>query len=130
MHQEEQEQEHQDSYGICKIFKLTNGETIIALVSKETRSYVEVTMPYKLATVDLSSGKSHLVAQEWDTSINSDVSVRVFKTAIVAVAEPNELIMKSFSDMNDMTSFEEEPQETKDEIYEALLKSFKSDKIQ
>jgi hypothetical protein len=128
MHQEEQE--NQDSYDVCKIFKLTNGETIIALVSKETLSYVEVTMPYKLATVNLSSGRSHLVAQEWDTSINSDVPIRVFKTGIVAVAEPNEVIMKSFSNMNDTTSFEEEPQETKEEFYESLLKSFKSDKIQ
>ena len=127
MHQEEREQL---SFDMCKVLKLTNGETIIGIISKETISYLEVSMPYKLATINLSNGKSHLVAQEWDTIINSEVPVRVFKTAIVAVAEPNNDIMKSFISLADETPIEEASQQTKDEFYKSLLNSFSSDKIQ
>ena len=127
MHQEEQEEL---SFDMCKVLKLTNGETIIGVVSKETPSYVEVTMPYKLATVSLGSGRSHLVAQEWDTSMNFDIPVRVFKTAIVAVAEPNEIIMKSFAKLADDTPIEDSTEETKEEFYDALLKNFNTDKLQ
>ena len=125
-----QEQQGQLSLDMCKVLKLTNGETIIGVVSKETFSYVEVTMPYKLTTVSLSNGRSHLVAQEWDTSINVDTPVRVFKTAIVAVAEPNEIIMKSFANLTDDTPIEDSSEESKKEFYEAMLKNFNSDKIQ
>jgi hypothetical protein len=127
MHQEEQEQL---SFDMCKVLKLTNGETIIGVVSKETASYVEVSMPYKLSTVNMNSGRSHLVAQEWDTSINFDIPVRVFKTAIVAVAEPNEVIMKSFANLADNTPIEDSPEKTKEEFYEAVLNNFNTDKIQ
>jgi hypothetical protein len=127
MHQEEQEQL---SFDMCKVLKLTNGETIIGVVSKETSTYVEVTMPYKLSTVNLNTGRSHLVAQEWDTSMNSDIPVRVFKTAIVAVAEPNEVIMKSFANLADNTPIEDSSEKTKEEFYEAVLNNFNSDKIQ
>jgi len=127
MHQEEKEQ---PSFEICKVLKLTNGETIVGVVTKETFSYVEVTMPYKLTTVSLGNGRSHLVAQEWDTSINVDIPVRVFKTAIVAVAEPNEIIMKSFANLTDDTPIEDSSKEAKEEFYEAMLKNFNSDKIQ
>jgi hypothetical protein len=127
MHQEEKEQ---PSFEICKVLKLTNGETIVGIVSKETFSYVEVTMPYKLTTVSLGNGRSHLVAQEWDNSINVDIPVRVFKTAIVAVAEPNEIIMKSFANLTDDTPIEDFSEDAKEEFYEAMLKNFNSDKIQ
>jgi hypothetical protein len=127
MHQEEKEQL---SFDMCKILKLTNGETIIGVVSKETISYIEVTMPYKLDTINLSNGRSHLVAKEWDTTINFDIPVRVFKTAIVAVAEPNEIIMKSFSNLADDTPIEDSSENTKKEFYEALLKNFNSDNLQ
>jgi len=127
MHQEEKEQ---PSFEICKVLKLTNGETIVGVVTKETASYVEVTMPYKLNVINLGNGRSHLVAQEWDNSINVDIPVRVFKTAIVAVAEPNEIIMKSFANLTDDTPIEDFSEETKEEFYQALLKNFNSDKIQ
>ena len=127
MHQEQQDQL---SFDMCRVLKLTNGETIVGVVTKETASYVEVTMPYKLAVVNLGNGRSHLVAQEWDTSINVDIPVRVFKTAIVAVAEPNEIIMKSFAKLNDDTPLEDSSEETREEFYEALLKNFNTDNLQ
>lgn len=127
MHQEEVEG---IDFDMCRILKLTNGETIIGIVSKETPSYVEVTMPYKLDVINAQSGRSHLAAREWDTAINLDIPVRVFKTAIVAVAEPNEVIMKSFSNLADTTPLEEIAEETREEFYEALLKNFNTDKLQ
>jgi hypothetical protein len=125
----EENQEHL-SFDMCKVLKLTNGETIIGVVSKETAMYVEVTMPYKLTTVSLGNGRSHLVAQEWDTSMNVEIPVRIFKTALVAVAEPNEIIMKSFANLTDDTPIEDSSEESKKEFYEAMLKNFNSDKIQ
>lgn len=126
----QQEEKEQPSFEICKVLKLTNGETIVGVVTKETTSYVEVTMPYKLAVHNLGNGRSHLVAQEWDTSINVDIPVRVFKTAIVAVAEPNEIIMKSFAKLNDDTPIEDSSEEIKEEFYESLLKNFNTDNLQ
>jgi hypothetical protein len=127
MHQEEVKD---ISYDMCKILKLTNGETIIGIVTKETSSFVEVTMVYKLAIVNNQYGRYHLAAHIWDTSINDNIPIRVFKTAIVAVAEPNETIMKSFSQMADDTPIEDASPETKEEFYELLLKNFNTDVLQ
>ena len=41
-------QEHKDIDKVCKVLKLTNGETIIGNVSKETPSYIDVEMPLKI----------------------------------------------------------------------------------
>lgn len=127
MHQEEVEE---IDFDMCRILKLTNGETIIGIVSKETTSYVEVSMPYKLDVINMQNGRSHLAAREWDTAINVDIPVRVFKTAIVAVAEPNEVIMKSFSNLADTTPLEDVAEETREEFYESLLKNFNTDNLQ
>ena len=137
MHQ--QEEEHPDkSDQICKVFKLSNGETIICIVTKETPSYIEVEVPFRLNMMYTPHGTVNLAIMKWDHTINYDQPIRVYKNSIVAVADPDVDMYRNYTGMINATPGEavdddDETPETGnteiDKVMTNLLHNFKSDKM-
>lgn len=133
MHQQEQNKSDQ----ICKVFKLSNGDTIICIVTKETQSYVEVEVPFRLNMIYTPHGTVNLAIIKWDHTINYEQPIRVYKNSIVAVADPHIDMYHSYTDMINGTSEElfqedESPEAGNtevDKLMTNLLQNFKSDKM-
>lgn len=97
------------------IMKLTNGETIIGNVSKETQGYVEVSLPFKLITFFNQRGNMNLSIIKWDFTIDFDYPVRIFKPTIVACGKPNDQMIQSYRELIENgfdTNGESEEEET------------------
>jgi hypothetical protein len=135
MHQEEQE-----SIKICKILKLSNGETIIGNITKETVSYIDINAPLKvLLFVRPDENSMSLSVIKWDPTFNYTMPVRIYKNSIVACAEPTELMLKNYDEILEQSSKrlekEDEPVEQGDEITELndamteLLRRIKPDTL-
>lgn len=95
MHQEEQNIDK-----VCKVLKLSNGETIIGNVSKETPSYIDVEMPLKiLLMIHPQESRMNMSVMKWDPGFDYKYPVRVYKNSIVACAEPTELMVKNYAEL-------------------------------
>lgn len=81
------------------VIKLSNGETVIGNVSKETQGYIELSLPFKLMTFFNQRGNMSLTIIKWDLTIDFDYPVRVFKSCIVACGKPNEQMVKSYKEV-------------------------------
>lgn len=81
------------------IVKLANGETVIGNVQKETQGYIEIILPFKLATFINQRGNINLTIIKWDITIDFDYPVRVFKSTIVACGKPNDQIIKTYKEL-------------------------------
>jgi hypothetical protein len=116
---------------IRKVFKLSNGETIIANVKKETVSYIEIDDPLKFVMYMTNSGKLSITILKWDPTFNTQYPVRIYKTSIVACAEPTSDIIKNYDEIIDSGLHLEERIEegTEEETLKSLLKTHKSDII-
>ena len=122
---------------ICKVFKLSNGETIIAVLTKETPSYIEVEKPFKLIGMVNEEGSLNLGIYKWDYTIDYKYSTRVFKNGIVSVSEPTKNMTATYIGMisnNDIyrdyvPDEESEVEDRREDLMSDLLKRFKSDKI-
>jgi hypothetical protein len=92
--------EQQNLDKVCKILKLSNGETIMGNISKETQSYIDVEMPLKiLVMVNPQQSKMHMSVLKWDPGFDYKYPVRVYKTSIVACAEPTEMMLKNYGEL-------------------------------
>lgn len=136
MQQQEQEQNKPDQ--ICKVFKLSNGETIICMVTKETPSYIEVEVPFRLNMIYTPHGTVNLAIMKWDHTMNYDQPIRVYKNSIVAVADPDVDMYRNYTGM--INAVPGEPDEEEDESVDSgnteidkimtnMLHNFKSDKM-
>ena len=121
---------------IRKVFKLSNGETIIANVQKETVSYVEIGNPLKFIMYMTNSGKLSISILKWDPTFSSQYPVRIYKTSIVACAEPTTDIIRNYDEiirgghhLDDHVEEDTEEETSKEDSLEVLLKSHKSDII-
>jgi hypothetical protein len=122
---------------ICKVFKLSNGETIIALLTKETPSYIEIEKPFKLVGIVNSQGNLNLGIYKWDYTIDYRYPTRVFKNGIVSVSEPTKNMMTTYLEMTSNSDIykdsvpdeESEIEDRREDLMEDLLKRFKSAKI-
>jgi len=95
MHQEEQNIDK-----VCKVLKLSNGETIIGNISKETPSYIDVEMPLKiLLMIQPQESRMNMSVMKWDPGFDYKHPVRVYKNSIVACAEPTELMVKNYAEL-------------------------------
>ncbi len=137
MHQQEEERPDKSDQ-ICKVFKLSNGETIICIVTKETPSYIEVEVPFRLNMMYTPHGTVNLAIMKWDHTINYDQPIRVYKNSIVAVADPDVDMYRNYTGMINATPGEavdddDETPETGnteiDKVMTNLLHNFKSDKM-
>ena len=74
---------------LCKILKLSNGDTLIGNVVQESRGYIEVHRPMRVVLVPrVSDSHSYsLSMMKWDPLTNFDLPSRIFKQSIVSVSE-------------------------------------------
>jgi len=84
---------------ICKILKLSTGETIIASIETESATYVDILRPIKIILVPQGKESFNVLMVKWDPSINFELPVRVFKTSIVSVSEPEISFKESYADI-------------------------------
>lgn len=99
------------------MLKLSNGETIIGTITKETVSYIDVNMPLKIVIMvcpDLS--QMNMSVMKWDPTFDYAIPIRVYKNSIVACGEPNEMMIKNYNEVLDQVT---KPEEQGDEITEA-----------
>ncbi len=115
---------------ICKVLKLSNGETIIGNITKETVSYIDVNRPLKILIMvrpDLS--QMNMSVMRWDPTFDYALPIRVYKNSIVACAEPNEMMVKNYNDVLEQANKPEEEQdnETTDigDLMQELLRKVK-----
>jgi hypothetical protein len=79
------QQQKENTDKVCKVLKLSNGETIIGNISKETVSYIDVEIPLKiLIMVNPQENKMNMSVLKWDPGFDYKYPVRVYKTSIVA----------------------------------------------
>ena len=116
MHQEQEETK------ICKVLKLSNGETIVGNISKETVSYIDIELPLKiLIMMHPQSGKMNLSILKWDPIMDYDQPIRIYKNSIVACAEPTKMMMNSYNEVLEQSKqmiLEDEEEQPEDEITE------------
>ena len=110
---------------ICKVIKLSNGETIIGNITKETVSYIDVNRPLKILIMirpDLS--QMNMSVMKWDPTFDYALPIRVYKNSIVACAEPNEMMIKNYNEVLDQANKPDE--EPSDDITESseLMQEF------
>lgn len=108
------------------ILKLSNGETVIGNVTKETQGYVELTNPFRIMMIPNGMHMS-LTILRWDMTIDFDYPVRVFKSTIVACGKPNETMMTNYNEVvsNGFDSNEPEEEESTESSLEEIENKLK-----
>jgi len=84
---------------ICKVLKLTTGETLIASIETESTTYVDLHRPIKILIAPRGTDSFSVMMIKWDSSMNFALPVRVFKSSIVSVAEPDQQFKESYMDI-------------------------------
>ena len=85
---------------LCKVLKLTNGDTLIGNVVEESRSYIEVHRPMRVVLVPRVSDEHSfsLSMMKWDPLTNFDLPSRIFKQSIVSVSEATSEIIRVYGE--------------------------------
>ena len=85
---------------LCKVLKLTNGDTLIGNVVEESRGYIEVHRPMRVILVPrISDNHSFsLSMMKWDPLTNFDLPSRIFKQSIVSVSEATSEIVRVYGE--------------------------------
>ena len=115
---------------LCKVLKLTNGDTLIGNVVEESRGYIEVHRPMRVVLVPRVSD-SHsfsLSMMKWDPLTNFDLPSRIFKQSIVSVSEATSEIIRVYGeayrefDSSEEDEIEIQPDDRMSEIKEEIDK--------
>jgi hypothetical protein len=80
------------------ILKLSNGETIVGSVAKETQGYIELNNPFKLLMI-YEGTSVNLTIIRWDMTVDFNYPVRVFKNTIVSCAKPKEEMVNAYTEI-------------------------------
>jgi len=85
---------------LCKVLKLTNGDTLIGNVVEESRGYIEVHRPMRVVLVPRISDEHtfSLSMMKWDPLTNFDLPSRIFKQSIVSVSEATSEIIRVYGE--------------------------------
>ena len=85
---------------LCKVLKLTNGDTLIGNVVEESRGYIEVHRPMRVILVPRISDEHSfsLSMMKWDPLTNFDLPSRIFKQSIVSVSEATSEIIRVYGE--------------------------------
>lgn len=96
---------------LCKILKLTNGDTIIGNVVEECRNFIEVHRPMKVILVPKISDNHtfSLSMMKWDPLTDFNLPSRIFKQSIVSVSEATSEIVRVYGEA--YTEFESEEED-------------------
>lgn len=122
---------------ICKVLKLSTGETIIASVEVEATFFIDIRRPVKIMLVPRDENTFSAMMVKWDSSMNFNLPVRIFKAAIVSVAEPTESFRESYIEiysefetyLNETEESDKQENEKEDDIssdLEKIMKMIKS----
>ena len=96
---------------LCKILKLTSGDTVIGNVVEESRGYIEVHRPMRVVIVPkvLEENTFHMSMMKWDPLINFTIPSRIFKQSIVSVSEATDDVLEVYTEL--YNQFEDGEQE-------------------
>jgi len=85
---------------LCKVLKLTNGDTLIGNVVEESRGYIEVHRPMRVVLVPRIADNHtfSLSMMKWDPLTNFDLPSRIFKQSIVSVSEATSEIIRVYGE--------------------------------
>ena len=115
---------------LCKVLKLTNGDTLIGNVVEESRGYIEVHRPMRVILVPrISDNHSFsLSMMKWDPLTNFDLPSRIFKQSIVSVSEATSEIIRVYGEAykefesSEVDEIEIQPDDRMSEIKEEIDK--------
>ena len=96
---------------LCKVLKLTNGDTLIGNVVEESRSYIEVHRPMKVVLAPRISDNHmfSLSMMKWDPLMNFSIPARIFKQSIVSVSEATTEIVRVYGEAYNEFDSDNEP---------------------
>ena len=85
---------------LCKVLKLTNGDTLIGNIVEESRGFIEINRPMRVVLVPrVSDSHSYsLSMMKWDPLTNFDLPSRIFKQSIVSVSEATSEIIRVYGE--------------------------------
>ena len=115
---------------LCKVLKLTNGDTLIGNVVEESRGYIEVHRPMRVVLVPRISDNHtfSLSMMKWDPLTNFDLPSRIFKQSIVSVSEATSEIIRVYGEAykefesSEVDEIEIQPDDRMSEIKEEIDK--------
>ena len=96
---------------LCKVLKLTNGDTLIGNIVEESRGFIEINRPMRVVLVPKMDGEHlyNLSMMKWDPLMNFNIPARIFKQSIVSVSEATPEIIRIYSEA--YTEFESEEED-------------------
>ena len=86
---------------ICKILKLSSGDTVIGNVVEESRGFIEVHRPMRVVIVPraLEENTFHMSMMKWDPLMNFTLNSRIFKQNIVSVSEATDEVLEVYTEL-------------------------------
>ena len=86
---------------LCKVLKLTNGDTLIGNVVEESRGFIEVHRPMRVVIVPraLEENTFHMSMMKWDPLMNFTLNSRIFKQNIVSVSEATDDVLEVYTEL-------------------------------
>ena len=113
---------------LCKVLKLTNGDTLIGNVVEESRGFIEVHRPMRVVVVPKDEYMYSLSLTKWDPLMNFSIPARIFKQSIVSVSEATTEIIRVYgeaynefdSDVESESVIENESEDRMSEIKEEI----------
>jgi len=118
---------------LCKILKLTSGDTVIGNVVEESRGYIEVHRPMRVVIVPkvLEENTFHMSMMKWDPLINFTLNSRIFKQSIVSVSEATDDVLEVYTELyNQFEAGEHEENivvQNRNEKFDTLKEEFESE---
>ena len=102
---------------LCKILKLTSGDTVIGNVVEESRGYIEVHRPMRVVIVPkvLEENTFHMSMMKWDPLINFTLNSRIFKQSIVSVSEATDDVLEVYTELYNQFEAGEHEENTAEE---------------
>jgi hypothetical protein len=91
---------------LCKVLKLTNGDTLIGNVVEESRGFIEVHRPMRIVVLPKGEHMYSLSLTKWDPLMNFSLPARIFKQTIVSVAEATTDVIRIYGQA--YTEFDDE----------------------
>ena len=115
---------------ICKILKLSNGDTLVGNIVEETKGFIEVHRPMRVVVLSKGEHMYSLSLTKWDPLMNFSIPARIFKQTIVSVSEATTDIIKiygqAYTEFDDESIIEDdnedEPENRMTEIKEEIEK--------
>ena len=86
---------------ICKILKLSSGDTVIGNIVEESRGFIEVHRPMRVVIVPraLEENTFHMSMMKWDPLMNFTLNSRIFKQNIVSVSEATDEVLEVYTEL-------------------------------